>query len=95
MRTMPKKDPNALLDYTWDWGPWLAKVGDAIASYEVAIDVAPDSSLVVDSHARDAGVVTAWLRGGTVGQVYVVRCRITTNAGRTDDRSFMVEIASR
>lgn len=90
---MPPKDPDAILDYTFDWSGWLATHSDAIQIYSVAPEDPPDASLVIDSHVRSGGVVTVWLRGGTLGQTYTVRCRVVTTGGRTDDRSFSLIIA--
>lgn len=95
MRAMPDKDPNATLDYTFDWTAWLAAVSDAIVSYSVAIDSPPDAVLTKDSDSRSGNVITAWLSGGTVGQTYTVRCRINTTGGRIDDRSFSLTISER
>ena len=81
------KDPNAVLDYVWDWTSWLN--GDTIATHTVTVattagDLAP---LVVDSSAVVGPLVTVWLSGGMVGTVYAVTCRITTAGGRTEDRT--------
>lgn len=93
MKSMQPKDPDAVLDYTFDWGPYLASNSDAIASHDVAIDDPPDNSLVIEDFLRDGAVVTVWLSGGTLDQTYIVRCRVTTTGGRTDDRSFSLYIA--
>jgi hypothetical protein len=36
-----------------------------------------------------------WLSGGTVGERYTVTTRITTSAGRTDDRSIEIWVRQR
>lgn len=91
------KDPKAHLDYSIDWGGWLAS-GETIADASWAI-VAPDSletSPLKDAgHSTTGGVATIWLEGGAVGQTYQVFCTITSSAGRIDSRSFKVEVAIR
>jgi hypothetical protein len=76
------KDPDAVLDYQWDWSEWLA-TGETIAS----VVITPDTGITLDSQSNTTTTVTAWLSGGTVDEGYRVVCEITTNAGRTDDRS--------
>lgn len=86
MTTAFIKDPAAVLDYAWDWATnWLA-AGETISSHTVTAT----AGLTVDSSNESAGVVTAWLSGGTAGSDYVVTCQIVTNAGRTDERSFNI-----
>lgn len=87
-----EKDPDAVLDYKFDWSSWLAS-GETIST----ISVAADSGLTVDSSSRtDTNTsVTAWLSGGTVGQTYGVRCRVTTSESRTDDRTLNVTVKER
>lgn len=82
------KDPDAVLDYSWDWLDWLGL--DTIASS--ALDV---GGLTEVSSAHAAGVVTAVLSGGLVGKTYAVRCRIVTTAGRTDDRTIFITVRQR
>lgn len=76
------RDPNSVLDYKWDWSQWL-QVGETISSHQVV----PAIGINVDSSTHDTTSVTAWISGGTAGTVYNVIARITTNQGRTDDRT--------
>jgi hypothetical protein len=89
------KDPNAVLDFGWDWadsakGPWLTE-GDTIATATVTV---PDG-ITLDSTDNDDTTVTAWLSGGTVGASYTVTCHVTTSQGRADDRSIRITIRER
>lgn len=76
------KDPDAVLDYQWDWSDWLA-VGEVITSAVVA----PDTGIVLDSQSNTNTSVTAWISGGTVDEGYRVVCSIVTSESREDDRS--------
>jgi len=81
------KDPDALKDYAVDWTDWLD--GDTIAASQW-IDATDD--LTIESDSFTSTVAIAWISGGTVGQTYVVTNRITTAAGRIDDRSIEIRI---
>ena len=94
-----KKDPDAELDYGFDWSEWLQNVpegesADTIESSTWAV-TGEDSSLTVGATGNDDTTTTVWLSGGTVGLTYVVRNRIVTADGRTDDRSFRMAIRQR
>lgn len=92
------KDPNAVLDYVWDWAAWLAVVGDAIASHTITINDGVASTLTLVTSTNTVGTVTAWLSGGTVGEKVKVTCRITTSNSpnaRVDDRSVFIKIKER
>lgn len=84
------KDPNAVLDYQWDWSSWLP-TGDTISSATVTAS----SGLTVASSSYTSTAVTAWLSGGTAGTEYTVTCRITTARGRTDDRTIEITVQDR
>jgi len=45
--------------------------------------------------SKTATSATVWLSGGTAGQSYIVTNRITTAAGRTEDRSFTIRVEER
>ena len=88
------KDPDAVLDYMFDWrdasAPWLA-------TSETIVDhiITADTGLVVDSSSENNGKVTVWLSGGTAGINYKVACLITTSAGRTDERTIWIKVTNR
>lgn len=83
-------DPEALLEYSVDWTPWLAD-SETISSYTVTVP----AGITLASHSQADGVVTAWITGGTVDTRYRVECKITTNQGRTDERSFTLAVKER
>lgn len=80
------KDPNGVLDYEFDWTQWL-ETGDTIASH-----VATVVGAVKNSSANSTTSVTVWVSGGTVGINATIACRITTTAGRVDERTVTLRI---
>ena len=85
------KDPEATLDYKFNWLEWLD--GDTIATQVVTID---DGATVESSAITDTDTsVTAFVSGGTVGRSYVLSCKITTVGGRTDERSLTILVVER
>lgn len=85
------KDPDAVLDYTFDWTAWLDDVADSIATRQVIVP----TGITLNSSAIAGKKVIAWIAGGTAGQKYQVTCRITTAGGRTDDRSIFIKVKQR
>lgn len=83
------KDPDAVLDYQWDWSAWLA--GDTIETYTVTAS----DGLTVDTDSSTSTAVTAWLSGGVAEQRYTVTCHVETVAGREDDRTITVTVMER
>lgn len=84
------KDPEAVLDYAFNWASWLAS-GETISTHTVTVP----SGLTKDSDSESSGIVTAWISGGTAGTEYTVECKITTSAGRTDERSITINVRER
>jgi len=85
------KDPEATLDYIFNWLAWLD--GDTITTQVVTID---DGATVNSSAITDTDTsVTAFVSGGTVGRSYVLSCKITTVGGRTDERSLTILVVER
>ena len=100
------KDPNAKLDYSISWSAWLAS-GETIststwtATTGITISATPAPS-------NTSTTTTVWLEGGVVNggeelgvsrgvsqRAYRITNRITTSAGRTDDRSIFVAVVER
>lgn len=83
------KDPDAVLDYVFDWSQWLA-TGETISSHTVTV-----TGVVKDSSTNSTTAVTAWISGGSIAAAASVTCQITTSDGRTDDRTISLRIAER
>ena len=85
MANMFVKDPNAILDYEWDWTSWLGTTETISASV-----ILPDPGITVDSDTFASKTATVWLSGGTSGITYAVTNHITTSLGREDDRTIFI-----
>jgi hypothetical protein len=87
------KDPDATLDYQLDWADWLAE-GVSI----VDLDVTATAGVTVDSTSFTATTTTAWLSGGTAGDIALITFRITTDSSpvaQIDDRTVKLRILDR
>jgi hypothetical protein len=80
------KDPDAKLDYKIDWSDWLD--GDTISASTWTVP----AGLTKVSDTFSNTTATIWLSGGTAGLHYEVTNRITTGAGRIDDRTLSFRI---
>ncbi len=101
--SFPPKDPDDVLDYTFDFAADTNNTGDSdwldtansetISSYAITAQ----SGITVDSDSRtDSNTsVTVWLSGGTAGSTYTVACKIVTSASRTKEVTGIVEVQSR
>ena len=95
-----EKDPQSDEPYGFDWSPWLAELGTAIAIGSSSWAVTgPDALLTTHDPSLTAGNLKTivYLAGGTPGMIYVVTNHIATNSAPTvaDDRSFQVYITQR
>ena len=100
------KDPNAVLDYKFDWAPltngtgssnWL-QVAETISTATITISpsvattgLTKDSQSITDTNTS----VTVWLSSGTDYTDYQVACKIVTNAPRTDERTMTICVRNR
>ena len=86
------KDPDAVLDYKFDWSDWLDD-GEAILSHSIT----ETTGITIDSDSMtDASTsVTVWLSGGESGASYSVTCHVVTSDGRQDDRSITIVVGDR
>lgn len=85
------KDPDARLDYAFDWSAWLEDA-ETIESYTLAV---ASGDVALDGDAEAAGIITAWLIDGTDKTFAEVTCHIVTSLGREDDRTLGVNVAER
>jgi len=86
------KDPDAVLDYKWDWSDWLV-TGETISSHTIptVTGITLDSSSITDTDTS----VTAWYSSGTALTDYDVTCQIVTSDSREDDRTVTFKVRER
>jgi hypothetical protein len=84
------KDPDAVLDYVWDWIDWLAD-GEHISTSTFSAT----SGVTLNTPTHTTTNATVWVSGGTAGVQYTVTNRIITDGGRTDDRSITINVRPR
>lgn len=87
------KDPQATLDYTWDWTEYLTAISDTISTASITVD----SGIVVQTQTITGNnrKVVAFISGGELGRQHVATCKIVTTGGRTDERSIYFNIVNR
>ncbi len=84
------KDPDAVLDYGFDWSDWLAD-GETISTSTWTVE----TGITKDSDSKSDTATIIWLSGGTVETTYIIANKIVTSAGRTDERSFSILMVQR
>ena len=101
-----KKDPDATLDYFFDWKPltngfvgatsdWLAS-GETITDFDITAEAGITLETVAPhAQSQSGGKVTFWLSGGTAETTYEIACLIETSADRTDERTMRISVKDR
>lgn len=85
------KDPDAVIDITFDWTSWLDDIGSVQIS-DVTFTLNGVSSV---GSFSDGTKVTVFVSGGTAGSSATVSCKIKTltTPSRTDERTIYIDIA--
>ena len=90
-KTFPKpKDPDAVLDYEWDWAPFLAE-GDPIATSVFTVVEGTCTTGARPDEKTDT-TTTVWVSGGEPGEECHITNHIITAAGREDDLTGIIKI---
>lgn len=84
-------DPDARLDYPWNWGPWLAFTGDEVDEFTVDSTA---SEVVIDAVTVQGAIVIPWVRivDGVLNVKYPLRYHIKTLGGREEDRTRLLKL---
>lgn len=80
------KAPAENLDYGFDWSAWLGTDTLATSTYTVP------TGLTAGTAANTSTGTTQYMSGGALGQDYIVKNAITTAAGRTAERSAILQV---
>ena len=78
-------DPDAKLDYEFDWSGSYVLLND-----DVIVDATVTTSavgVVLSQQSHTDKTVKVWVEGGTPGQRILIDCHVVTAAGREDDET--------
>ncbi|MEO6226008.1 MAG: hypothetical protein ABIO80_09200 [Sphingomicrobium sp.] len=92
--TLMLKDPDAVLDYTIDWGAEYLGNDLLAQSQWLPVPDEPGGIAVVGSDF-DATTATVKVGGGLTGHVYRLINRVELASGRIDDRSITLRVEAR
>lgn len=90
------KNPDTLLDYTFDWGFQLFQIGETISTdlgWTVHPDTAGTGGLAIDSTTSTSTTTTAFLSGGVPGEAYLVCSRVRSTEGREVQQAMTIRVA--
>lgn len=90
-------DPDAVLDYSWDWDDWLDDA-ETITNHSISVNpVQTAEGIVIESSDIYIGArkVVAWISGGVLNTAVDVTCHILTSEGREDDRTHNLWVMER
>jgi hypothetical protein len=92
--TLLLKDPDAVLDYSVDWGAeYLA--GDLIATGQWTVDPQEDGGVTVVGNDFDASTSVVTVTGGIPGRIYRLVNQVVLQSGRVDQRSIVLRVEKR
>jgi hypothetical protein len=89
----PDKSPADVWDFALDASPWLAAVGDSLASCSAA--VTPAGLSVPNTAVTQDGKAIVRLTGGSVGVRYAVALTLATTGGRQLRRTVEILVRDR
>jgi hypothetical protein len=92
--TLLLKDPDAVLDYSIDWG--AEYLGDDLLS-ESEWTVSPDEpgGVSIVGSTFDAKVAAVKAGGGVAGKIYRLENQVVLQSGRIDSRSIVLRVEQR
>ncbi len=88
------KDPNAVIDYAIDWSASYLLTGEAItASSWFILPQSSVNDLSIDTiPPMISGKASVFVASGIPGKIYQLTNRVTTDQGRTDERSITIRV---
>ena len=88
------KDPDAVLDYSIDWGAeYLGD--DLVADSSWAVDPDEPEGVAITGSDFDPATTTVKAAGGVPGRIYRLVNHVTLESGRVDSRSIVLRVEAR
>jgi hypothetical protein len=93
--TLLLKDPEAVLDYSIDWGAEYLFGGDIIADSQWSVDPDELDGVSIAGNDFDATTSTVKAAGGSPGRIYRLVNEVVLDSGRIDSRSIVLRVEKR
>lgn len=93
--TLLLKDPDAVLDYSIDWGAEYLATGDLLTQSDWSVIPDEAGGVTIVGRDFDASTSTVKASGGVPGKIYRLVNQVVTESGRTDDRSIVLRVEKR
>ena len=93
--TLLLKDPDAVLDYSIDWGAEYLSAGDLIAQSAWSVFPNEPGGIAVVGSDFDASTSTVKAAGGLTGHIYKLINQVVLESGRIDNRSIVLRVEKR
>lgn len=88
------KDPDAVLDYSVDWGAeYLGE--DQLAESQWSVSPVESAGVTVIGSDFDSAVATVKAGGGVSGRIYRLENKVVMASGRVDERSITLRVEQR
>lgn len=85
------KDPDATLDYGFDWTAWLGSDTISTSTWTASAGITPAYPEIL----AGSKITRVWVSGGTAGTDYTLTNRIVTAGGRTEERTMTLRCEQR
>ena len=92
--TLLLKDPEAVLDYSVDWGAEYLS-GDLVADSHWSVDPQEPGGVTIVGNDFDASTAIVNAAGGIAGRVYRLVNDVVLQSGRIDRRSIVLRVEKR
>jgi hypothetical protein len=92
--TLLLKDPDAVLDYSVDWGAEYL-LGDLIADSDWTVDPDEPDGVAIVGNDFDAATAIVKAAGGVPGRLYRLVNHVLLQSGRVDSRSVVLRVEKR
>lgn len=88
------KQPAEVMDYEFDFTPWLTDRSDTIVSQTLTSDALTvgATAMTIGTITRTLGVVRFFATGGADGVKYKVTCTVVTTGGRTKQSEMIITV---
>jgi hypothetical protein len=93
--TLLLKDPDAVLDYSVDWGAEYLDADDVLSTSDWTVSPDEADGVSIVGSTFDAKIAIVKAGGGIEGRLYRLDNHVVMESGRVDSRSIVLRVEKR